>query len=120
MNHGLTIRPLICAAAAAAAALVFWAMPAAGQFSNEMSSASPAIQAFSQSQSATLSGSVPGSTATGQVLELSLQDAIRRGLEYNLGSIESGADERMVRGKRLLALSALLPHVDAEVSENVE
>jgi hypothetical protein len=105
MNHGLTIRPLICAAAAAAAILVFCAVPAAGQFSNEMSSASPAIQTFAQSQSAPLSGSVPSDAATSQVLQLSLADAIHRGFEYNLGSTESGADERMVRGRWLLALN---------------
>lgn len=117
MNHGLTIRPFLCAAAVL---LVFFAMPAAGQFSNEMSSAGPAIQTFAPSQSAALSGSVPSGPATGQVLELSLQDAIRRGVKYNLGSIETGEDERTARGERLLALSALLPHVDVEVSENVE
>lgn len=65
-------------------------------------------------------GSVPGGTATNQVLHLTLRDAVGRALRYNLGEIESGENARIARGQRLRALSALLPRVSAGGSENVE
>lgn len=64
-------------------------------------------------------GSVPSGSATSEVLHLTLRDAISQALRYNLGTIESGEDARIVRGQRLLAVSELLPHVSAGVSENV-
>jgi outer membrane protein TolC len=65
-------------------------------------------------------GSVPSGAATSEVLHLTLRDAIARALRYNLGQIESGENERIARGERLRALSALLPQVSAGGSENVE
>ena len=47
------------------------------------------------------------------VLQLSLQDAIDRGLRQNLGLLLSRADIRAARGQRWDQLSALLPHVTA-------
>ncbi len=58
------------------------------------------------------SGSVPGQPVPG-VLELSLQDAIARGLKQNLGLLLSSADIGYARGERWKELSALLPHVNA-------
>ena len=57
-------------------------------------------------------GSVP-SKATGITMMLSLQDAIARGLRYNLGLVESEHASSDVRAERLRALSALLPQVSA-------
>jgi outer membrane protein TolC len=51
--------------------------------------------------------------ATGATLELSLRDAITRGLHYNLGLVESEHASADVHAERLRALSALLPHVSA-------
>lgn len=57
-------------------------------------------------------GSIPAKS-TGSVLSLSLQDAIARGLRYNLGLVESEHASSDVRAERLRALSALLPQVSA-------
>ena len=65
-------------------------------------------------------GSVPNGQATNEVLQLSLHDAISQALRYNLGSVESGQNARSERGQRLIALSSLLPQVDAGVSEHVQ
>jgi outer membrane protein TolC len=46
-------------------------------------------------------------------MQLSLQDAIDRGLRQNLGLLLSRADVRSARGQRWEQLSALLPHVTA-------
>lgn len=64
-------------------------------------------------------GSVPGK-ATGTVLELSLPDAIARGLHYNLGLVESNQASADVRAGRLRALSALLPQVSAHGQQALE
>ncbi|HXJ41331.1 MAG TPA: TolC family protein [Bryobacteraceae bacterium] len=73
-----------------------------------------------EAQSTTTSGSVPSGPATDQVVQLTLRDAIKMALRYNLGAIESGQNAQIARGQRLLALSNLLPQVSAGASENVE
>ena len=65
-------------------------------------------------------GSVPSGPATGEVVQLTLHDAVKQGLRYNLATIETGENARIARGQRLLALSELLPRVDAGVSEHVQ
>jgi outer membrane protein TolC len=57
-------------------------------------------------------GSVPSQPVPG-VLQLSLQDAIDRGLKQNLGELLASADITSSRGQRWQQLSALLPHVNA-------
>ena len=57
--------------------------------------------------------------ATSQVLELSLDDAIARGLKNNLGMILSSEQLAAARGQRLSQLQALLPTVNLKASENV-
>jgi outer membrane protein TolC len=57
-------------------------------------------------------GSVPAKLVPG-VMQLSLQDAIDRGLKQNLGLLLSSANIHTARGQRWEQLSALLPHVTA-------
>lgn len=56
------------------------------------------------------SGSVPSNLVPG-VLQLSLQEAIARGLKQNLGLLLSGQDVRASRGERWKQLSSLLPNM---------
>lgn len=63
------------------------------------------------------SGSVTVGEPTGQTLDLSLAEAIRRGVEHNLGTVLSGVNQRYARGERIIALSRLLPHLEAEINE---
>ena len=71
-------------------------------------------------QSTTVLGSVPSGPASDGLVQLTLQDAIKMALRYNLGAIESGQNAQIARGQRLLALSNLLPQVSAGASENVQ
>ncbi len=80
----------------------------------------PIYSAAQTNQPSVNFGSVPTGTATSQVLNLTLRDAIARALRYNLGQIENGENVRIARGQRLRALSGLLPQVNAGSSENVE
>ncbi len=70
-------------------------------------------------QSSSVTGSIPHGTATDAVVPLSLHDAVIMAVRYNLGSVESGQSARAARGERLIALSGLLPQVDAGVSQHV-
>jgi outer membrane protein TolC len=56
-------------------------------------------------------GSVPTGEATGEVLQLSLADALERGLRTNLGVIDRGLDSQLAQADRQRALSNLLPQL---------
>ncbi len=68
---------------------------------------------------ASFQGSVASGEATAQPMELSLDDAIQRGLRNNLGAILSGTETAAQRGQRLSQLQALLPAVDFKANEAV-
>jgi outer membrane protein TolC len=63
-------------------------------------------------------GCVPRGTVSAEPLKLSVADAIHRALDHNLGVLQ--AEESLDRAKaaRWIALSELLPHVDASVSQS--
>jgi outer membrane protein TolC len=65
-------------------------------------------------------GSIPTGTLTKEPLPLSLEEAIRRGLAYNLGMIGSAQTEREARSRRLRALAELLPDVTGSISASVQ
>ncbi len=65
-------------------------------------------------------GSVPSGQASAGVLQLSLREAIERALKHNLGLLLSDQATRAARGQRWIALSALLPNVEAGITEQVE
>ena len=60
-------------------------------------------------------GSAPQKPVPG-VLALSLQDAIQRGLRYNLGLLLSHQGQRQAEGARLAARSRLLPDITTRTS----
>ena len=62
-------------------------------------------------------GSTPHGVATRDTLHLSLGDAIGRGLQYNLGLIDSQQASADARAQREHALSALLPQISARAEQ---
>ncbi len=64
-------------------------------------------------------GSVAAGEVSAQPVNLTLDEAIQRGLKANLGVILSGAQTAAARGERLSQLQALLPSVDASAKETV-
>jgi outer membrane protein TolC len=70
------------------------------------------------------SGSFQGSVVTGQAtsepVDLSLDDAIQRGLKANLGIILSGTQSDTARAQRLSQLQELLPSIDFSAKESVQ
>jgi len=77
-------------------------------------------QALSQSSgpsAQSFQGSVASGEASAQPIDLSLDDAMQRGLRNNLGMILSGTQAAAVRGQRLSQLQSLLPEVDFTAKE---
>lgn len=82
------------------------------------STTNPSARA-TQSQNPYL-GSVPEEQVTNGPLELDLQQAVDRGLKYNLGLIDSVQADADVQAHRLRALAALLPNISAQAQQSFE
>jgi outer membrane protein TolC len=65
-------------------------------------------------------GSTPHGEATKDELHLSLNDAIARGLQYNLGLIDSQQASADARAQREHALAALLPQITARAEQTYQ
>lgn len=65
-------------------------------------------------------GSVVEGKSTGTVIDLSLDDAVQRGLRANLGLILQNSAQTGANGQRLEQLQALLPTVTGAASINVQ
>ena len=84
------------------------------------SSQSGSGQSGSQVSPDSFKGSVVSGTATAGVMDLSLDDAIQRGLKTNLGIILQSSSTLNANGQRLEQLQALLPTVTGSGSYTVE
>ena len=62
-------------------------------------------------------GSIQKGEATGQTIDLTLDDAIQRGLQNNLGVILSGTQTAAARGQKLSQLQSLLPTIDGSIKD---
>jgi outer membrane protein TolC len=85
----------------AAVLLLSLALPAQGQVSPQTPQPASPYQ-----------GSVTRGEASAQPIDLSLGDAIQRGLTTNLGIILSGTQTAQARGQRMTQLQTLLPSID--------
>jgi outer membrane protein TolC len=65
-------------------------------------------------------GSTPHGEATKEELHLGLEDAIARGLQYNLGLIDSRQASSEARAERERALAALLPQISARAEQEYQ
>jgi outer membrane protein TolC len=69
-------------------------------------------------------GAFQGSVLAGPVsptpLTLTLEEAVKRGLRYNLGAVAFAQAVRQARGERYAALSRLLPNLAGNLSETTE
>jgi outer membrane protein TolC len=86
--------------------------------------ATPQINGIAPSQASgptaqSFQGSVTKGEATGQTLDLTLDDAMQRGLKNNLGVILSATQTASARGQRLSQLQSLLPSVDGSFKDTV-
>jgi outer membrane protein TolC len=70
------------------------------------------------SVSGSTNGSVLDTSATGSPLTLTLADAIRRGLAFNLGRVAADTASRAAAAQRAESRSSLLPQINGSLSEN--
>ncbi|HTV07330.1 MAG TPA: TolC family protein [Acidobacteriaceae bacterium] len=92
--------------------------PAAYAYQVQQSSPLPVAQP--QINSSTFQGSQVEVKATNGVIPLSLDEAIALGLRYNLGLILTSQSTQSAHGQQLTELQALLPTVDANLTESVQ
>jgi outer membrane protein TolC len=89
------------------------ALPSAQTIQTSVPTAAPTA-------SSPFQGSVQAGQATGDTIDLTLDDAIQRGLKNNLGVILSGTQTASARAQRLSALQGLLPAIDANAKESLQ
>ena len=68
----------------------------------------------------TFQGSIPSGPVSATPLVLGLNDAIQRGLQFNLGLLESQTASDTARAERIQALSALLPQISGTFTQSEE
>jgi outer membrane protein TolC len=107
-NRKTLLMPVL--AIAAIAALV--TLPAGAQLNLSAPQSAPTPQPASSYQ-----GSVATGTVTADTLQLTLDDAVQRGLKTNLGLLLSNTQIANSRGQRLQDLQALLPSIDGNIKE---
>lgn len=94
------------------------------QTQQQLAAPGPALNPSSSTSQSGIDPSFHGSLvrgkATADVLPLSIDDAIQRGLQNNLGLILQSSSERQAGGQRLESLQSLLPTVTAGASITVE
>jgi outer membrane protein TolC len=101
------------------ALLVLGFMAASSAIGNAQALPSQALGQSSGPTAQSYQGSVVQGEATAQPIDLSLDDAIQRGLKNNLGIILNGTQMANARGQRLSQLQSLLPEVDFKAQESV-
>lgn len=99
--------------------------PSSGPQSSAMAGAQQQLYNASGSNGAQVNsdsfkGSIVEGKSTGTVIDLSLDEAVQRGLRNNLGIILQGAAQKNANGQRLEELQALLPTVTGAASINVQ
>jgi outer membrane protein TolC len=92
-------------------------MAASGQTTPQINGIAPSQGSGPTAQS--FQGSITKGEATDQTVDLTLDDAIQRGLKNNLGVILSATQTASARGQRLSQLQSLLPSVDGSFKDTV-
>ena len=100
----------------------FSGVPLAAQFGAQPPAVPPPplVPVIAPVMTSGFNGSVPTGVRSATPLELSLADAIQRGLQYNIGVLSSEQATQSVAAQRRRALSALLPQVNGSVTSNAQ
>src|SRR5271165_2755149 len=65
-------------------------------------------------------GSIPQGKATAETIDLTVEDALERGLKYNLGLYLSGQTTAEARAARIQSLSEILPNISGVFAEELQ
>src|SRR5271169_5587884 len=72
----------------------------------------PSAEAIINRNTDNFSGSIPQGKATSETIELTIEDALDRGLKYNLGLYLSDQTTAEARAAKLQSLSQILPNIN--------
>ena len=86
----------------------------------QLSQPGPNVTPQTSAGDASFRGSIVRDKATAGVLDLTLDDAMQRGLRNNLGLVLQSSNEKGANGQRLQQLQALLPTIRGEASIEVQ
>ena len=90
---------------------------AMGQSSGQASSSLPSAEQVLNRNHDAFAGSIPQAKATAETIVLTIEDALQRGLKYNLGLYLADRVTQQSRASRLRALSDMLPVVNGSFAE---
>jgi outer membrane protein TolC len=74
----------------------------------------------SPAQTGPYQGSASAGPATGQAMSLSLDEALKMGLRYNLGGITAEESSERAKGQNIVARSVLFPDLSGGLRENAQ
>jgi outer membrane protein TolC len=80
----------------------------------------PSAEAVINRNTDPYAGSIPQGKATSETIELTIDDALDRGLKYNLGLYLSNQTTAEARAARLRSLSSLLPNINGAFAEELQ
>lgn len=115
-DHSKNVTSGRCARTYALGLMLALGMGAAAQEAGAQTAPGPAPVA-AQASASSFQGSVAVGEVSPQAVDLTLDDAIQRGLRANLGVILSGTQTAAARAQRLSLLQSLLPDVEAYARE---
>jgi outer membrane protein TolC len=80
----------------------------------------PSAEQIIQRQQDPFDGSIPQGKATPEVIDLTVEDALDRGLKYNLGLYLSDRTTDVTRAQRLRSLAELMPVINGGITEEAQ
>jgi len=119
-RDGVSVRVLIVVAALASAARPAPAQsrpPQASSEGGQIVAQGPGAAGLASALQSPLLGGVPGGELMPGTLPLSLHEAVRRGLERNLGAVLGRERVRAADGARWMSVSGLLPTLQATIAQ---
>jgi outer membrane protein TolC len=114
----LCVALSVAGAFAATAQVQLPGMSATAPETNERGQGVSGVSALPAGPSNPFRGAAPRGERSATPMELSLAQAIRLGLERNLGPLLTSSGQRTARGERMIALGRLLPDIHAAVNES--
>ncbi len=90
---------------------------ASGQSSGQALSSLPSAEQVINRNQDPFAGSIPQGTATAGTIDLTIEDALQRGLKYNLGLYLADRVTQQTRASHLRALSDMMPMVNGSFAE---
>jgi outer membrane protein TolC len=91
--------------------------PATGQSSGQQLYSLPSAEQVINRNQDPYAGSIPEGNATADTIELTVEDALQRGLKYNLGLYLADRVTQQSRAAHLRALSDMMPMVNGSFAE---